>query len=49
MAKRRVQRLVGRLLGQEQGVLTEDWSLLLQKGVKYSNVSLRKLLFLFRD
>lgn len=47
--KRRVQRLVGCLLRQKQGVLTEDWSLLLQEGVKYSNVSLRELLFLFRD
>lgn len=49
VANRRVQRLVGCLLRQEQGVLTEDWSLLLQEGVKCSDISLRKLLFLFRN
>lgn len=49
VAKRRVPRLVGCLLGQEQGVLVEDWSLLPQEGVKHSSVSLRKTWFLFRN
>lgn len=48
-AKRRVQRLVGYLLVQEQWVLAEDGSLLPQEGVKCSNISLRKLLFPARD
>lgn len=47
-AERRVLRLVGCLLGQQDGVLAEDWRLLPQEGAKHSNISLREWMFLIR-
>ena len=47
-AKRRVQGLVGSLLGQEQRVAAEDWSLLSKERVKHGGVRLTETLLLCR-